>query len=136
VIGRVLDSSALIAWGRRSSPYVDAVIFSRAEHQGYIVPVITTAAALTAALAQLPDKAVATVEALLGMEISLVDELTPGSAWAVAATLRGAGSHAAEQVTAATVVQAARLRALPVVTSNPAPLTTLWSEVTIDLIPG
>jgi hypothetical protein len=136
VIGRVLDSSALIAWGRRSSPYVDAVIFSRAGHQGYIVPVVTTAAALTVALAQLPDQAVTTVEALLGMEISLVDDLTPGTATAVAETLRLSGFHAAEHVTAATVVQAARHRSLPVVTSNPHPLTTLWPDIAIDLIPG
>ncbi|HEX4814895.1 MAG TPA: hypothetical protein VFV66_19310 [Nonomuraea sp.] len=136
MIGRVLDSSALIAWGRRSSPYVDAVIFSRAEHQGYIVPVVTTAAALAVALAQLPGTSVATVETLLSMEISLVDDLTPDTAAAVAETLRRAGSQAAEHVTAATVVRAARHRSLPVVTSNPHPLTVLWSDVAIDLIPG
>ncbi|MEV5554966.1 hypothetical protein AB0L44_15060 [Nonomuraea wenchangensis] len=135
MIGRVLDSSALIAWGRRSSPYVDAVIFARAEHHGYVVPVVTTAAALTAALAQLPDKAVPIVEALLRMEICVVDTLTPDSAPAVAEVLREARWYAAEQVTAATVVHAARRRALPVVTNNRNPLQALWPEVEIDLIP-
>ncbi|MCF6472469.1 hypothetical protein FAF44_29345 [Nonomuraea sp. MG754425] len=136
MIGRVLDSSALIAWGSRSSPYVDAVIFSRTEHHGYVVPVVTTAAALTVALAQLPGKAAPVVEALLAMEICVVDELTPGSAPAVAEVLREAGPYAAELgVTAATIVQAAGRRSLPVVTSNPYPLTSLRPDLEIDLIP-
>ncbi|MGP3956392.1 hypothetical protein ACTWPT_10380 [Nonomuraea sp. 3N208] len=85
------------------------------------MPVVITAAALTAALAQLPDKAVAIVEALLNMEISLVDDATTSSAPAVAEMLRPAGLYAAEQVTAATVVRAANRRSLPVVTSRRPP---------------
>ncbi|MER5322340.1 hypothetical protein [Streptosporangium roseum] len=135
MIGRVLDSSALVLWSRRSSPFVDAVIFARAQHGGYVVPVVTTAAALTAALAQLPDKAVPVLDALLGMEISVVDDLTPGSAPAVAAILQAAGPYAAEQLTAASIVHAAKRRGLPVVTSNPFPLQALAADVEIDLIP-
>ena len=135
MIGRVLDASALIAWGRRSSPYVDAVIFSRAEHSGFIVPVVTTSAAITASLAQIPDKAVPILEALLRMEICVVDDLTLGSAPGVAEILREARWYAAEQVTAATIVHAARRRSLPILTSNRHPLEALSPEVEIDVIP-
>lgn len=132
----MLDTSALIAWAKRSSAYVDATVWMRVEHREYVVPVITTAAALTAALAQLPASAVPVIDVLLGMEgTTLVDDLTPGSAPGVAELLRNAGPYAAEQVTAATVVLAARRRALPVVTSNPFPLHALWPEIEIDLIP-
>ncbi|WP_327591281.1 hypothetical protein OHA25_60115 (plasmid) [Nonomuraea sp. NBC_00507] len=134
--GRVLDTSALIAWGKRSSAYVDATVWMRTEHRDYVVPIITTAAALTAALAQLPSSAAPVIDVLLGMDgTTLVDNLTPGSAPGVAEVLRNAGPYAAEQVTAATVVQAARRRSLPVVTSNPFPLQALWPEIEIDLIP-
>ncbi|MFD0884550.1 hypothetical protein ACFQ08_08280 [Streptosporangium algeriense] len=135
MIGRVFDSSALRAWGLRNSRFVDAAVFMRAEHTGYVVPIVTTTPALTAALAQLPDTAVPVLDALLGMEIVIVESLTPGSASSVAAMLRAAGPYAAEQLTAASVVHAARRRGLPVVTGNPFPLHALDPTVEIDLIP-
>ncbi|MEU6721772.1 hypothetical protein ABZ897_60940 [Nonomuraea sp. NPDC046802] len=49
----MLDVSALIAWARRQSAYVDATVWMRVEHRGYVVPLVTTSAALTAALASL-----------------------------------------------------------------------------------
>ncbi|MGW2214059.1 hypothetical protein ACWCSD_03650 [Nonomuraea sp. NPDC001684] len=136
MLGRVLDSSALTAWGLRSSAYVDAVVWSRAEHQGYVVPLITTSAALTAAIAQLPDKAVPVLDALVGMDITIVESLTAGSAPAVAEILRTVAPYAAAQaVTAASVAYAARRRALPIVTADPVPLRALWPAAEIDLIP-
>ncbi|MFI6456819.1 hypothetical protein ACIBF6_35330 [Streptosporangium amethystogenes] len=135
MIGRVLDTSALLTWSLRTSPFVDAVVWSRAQHSGYIVPLVITAPSLTAALAQLPGQAVPVLQALLGMEISVIEDLTPGSAPDVAAILRTAGPYAAEQLTAASVVHTARRRGLPVITSNPFPLRALAAEVEIDLIP-
>lgn len=135
MIGRVLDTSALLAWGRRTSPYVDAVVWSRAQHSGYVVPVVTTAPALAAALAQLPAPAVPLLDVLLNLEISVVDDLTPASAPAVAEVLHTAGPYAAEQVTAASVVYAAKRRGLAVVTSSPFPLQALWPDIVIDPIP-
>ncbi|GIH25716.1 hypothetical protein Aph01nite_40260 [Acrocarpospora phusangensis] len=135
MIGRVLDSSALLAWGRRTSPFVDAMVWSRAQHSGYVVPLVTTAPALAAALAQLNEPAVPVLDALLSMEISIVDELTPSCAPGVAVILRAAGPYAAEQVTAASIVRTAKRRGLPVVTANPFPLRALASDVEIDLIP-
>lgn len=135
MIGRVLDSSALLAWGRRSSPYVDATIFARVQHSGYVVPIVTTAAALTVALAQLPPKAVPVLEALLGMEVTVVDNLTPGSAPGVAEVLRAAGPAAAELLVLATVVQAALWRGLPILTAVDSQLRALDPGVEIDLIP-
>ncbi|MBG0831865.1 hypothetical protein HS041_29580 [Planomonospora sp. ID67723] len=134
MIGRVLDSSALIHWARQSSPYVNAIVFSRAKHPGYIVPVVTTAPAVTVALAQLPASAVPILDALIGMEICLVDDLTPSSAPGVAEVLQVVGPYAAEHLlTAASIVQAARRRNIPVTTSNPYPLTELASRLGIEL---
>ncbi|GAA2700496.1 hypothetical protein GCM10010412_097670 [Nonomuraea recticatena] len=136
MIGRVLDSTALIAWSRRTSPYIDAAIWSRAGHTDYIVPIVTTAPALTAALAQLPDSAVPVLESLLRMDdVALVDSLTQGSAPGVDEILRAVGPYAEQAVTAASVVHAARRRGLPVLTANPFPLQQLWSGVEVDLIP-
>ncbi|MEW9555330.1 hypothetical protein [Nonomuraea sp. NPDC050783] len=108
----------------------------RAEHAEYVVPVITTTAALTTALAQLPPTAVPILDVLLGMEgTTIVDDLTRDSVSGVAEVLRPAGSYAGEYVAAATVVQAARRRSIPVVTSAPFPLRALWPEIEIDLVP-
>ncbi|MGW0485769.1 hypothetical protein [Nonomuraea sp. NPDC003214] len=135
MIGRVLDSSALIAWSRRTSPFVDATIWARAEHRDYIVPLVTTAPAVTAALAQLPKQAVTVLDALLAMDVTVVDSLTPGNAPAVAELLAPVAAYAEQGITAASVVHAARRRGLPVVTANPIPLAALWDGVEIDLIP-
>ncbi|MFI6298863.1 hypothetical protein ACIBEJ_45250 [Nonomuraea sp. NPDC050790] len=136
MIGRVLDSSALLAWSRRQSPYVEAAIWSRAGHTDYILPIVTTTPALTAALAQLDARHVPVLDTLLGMtDVMIVDSLTSGSAPGVAEVLRQAGPYAAEQVTSASVVHAATRRCLPVLTWNPYPLVQLWPEVEIDLIP-
>ncbi|MEV4477326.1 hypothetical protein [Nonomuraea sp. NPDC049504] len=136
MLGRVLDSSALTAWSLRSSAYIDAIVWSRAEHREYVVPLITTAAALTAAIAQLPDKAVPVLDALIGMDITIVDPLTSDSAPAVAEILRTVAPYAAAQaVTAVSVAHAARRRGLPIVTADPIPLRTLWPKAEIDHIP-
>ncbi|MET7335916.1 hypothetical protein [Nonomuraea sp. NPDC005650] len=136
MIGRVLDSSSLVAWGRRTSPFVDATIWARAEHAGYVVPLVTTGPAVAAALAQLPESAAPVVDALLGMDVTIVDDLGRESAPGVAALLRPQHAAYAEQgVTAASVVLAARRRGLPVVTASPLPLVALWPDVEIDLIP-
>lgn len=135
MIGCVLDVSALLAWSRRTSPYVDATVWSRAQHSGYVVPVVTSAPALTAALAQLSNQHVPVLNALLGMEISIIDDLTPGNAPDVAAILQTAGPYPAEQLTAASIVHTAKRRGFPVVTTNPFPLQALAADVGIDLIP-
>ncbi|GAA1613322.1 hypothetical protein GCM10009733_006770 [Nonomuraea maheshkhaliensis] len=125
-----------MAWGRRTSPFVDATIWARAEHAGYVVPLVTTGPAVAAALAQLPESAAPIVDALLSMDVTIVDEVGRQSAPGVAALLRPRHAAYAEQgVTAASVVLAAKRRGLPVVTANPLPLTALGADVEIDLIP-
>ncbi|MEV4087450.1 hypothetical protein AB0J43_45040 [Nonomuraea fuscirosea] len=125
-----------MAWGRRTSPFVDATIWARAEHAGYVVPLVTTGPAVAAALAQLPEPAAPIVDALLSMDVTIVDEVGQQSAPGVAALLRPEHAAYAEQgVTAASVVLAAKRRGLPVVTANPLPLVALWADVEIDLIP-
>ncbi|GAA0917407.1 hypothetical protein [Nonomuraea longicatena] len=136
MIGRVLDSSALVAWGRRCSPYVEASVWSRVGHTEYVVPIVVTAPALAAALAQLPADTAPVLGALLRMEdVTLVDDLTSHTAPDVAEALRSAAPFTAEHVTAASVVHAARRRCLPVLTFDPAPLLALWPGIEVEVIP-
>jgi hypothetical protein len=132
VIGRVLDTTALLDFALRRTRYVEAVVWSRMANVSRLV---IPAPALTAALAQLPDRAVPILDVLLGLEVRIVDDLTAGSAPAVAAILKAAGPSAAELLTAASVVHAAQRRGLPILTSNAAPLRALAPGVEIDLIP-
>lgn len=80
------------------------------------------------------------MDVLLGMDICIVDSLTPGSASELASTLKAAGQFAAgpfaaEHITAASIVHAAARRALPVVTGNPWPLQTLKPDLEIVTLP-
>jgi hypothetical protein len=114
---------------------MDATIWARAEHAGYIVPLVTTGPAIAAALAQIPAQSVPVLDALLAMDVTVVDDLTRESAAGVAELLRPVASYAEQGVTVASVVHAAKRRRLPVVTANPLPLVALWPGVEIDQIP-
>ncbi|MFI6990361.1 hypothetical protein ACI2LC_37350 [Nonomuraea wenchangensis] len=85
---------------------------------------------------QLPKAAASAVDALLSLDVTLVDDLGREHAPGVAALLRPQHAAYAEQgVTAASVVLAAQRRGLPVVTASPLPLRALGVDVEIDLIP-
>ncbi|WTL69734.1 hypothetical protein OG339_48725 (plasmid) [Streptosporangium sp. NBC_01495] len=97
---------------------------------------VIPAAALTEALAQLPDEAVQVLDVLLGLEVVVVDDLTTGSAPAVAEILKVAGPRAAEVLTAASAVQSARRRGgIPILTRDRFTLTALAPDAELDLIP-
>ncbi|WP_329431059.1 PIN domain-containing protein [Streptosporangium sp. NBC_01495] len=133
MIGRVLDTTALIAFANGNSPYAQAVVWSRMANVSLLV---IPAAALTEALAQLPDEAVQVLDVLLGLEVVVVDDLTTGSAPAVAEILKVAGPRAAEVLTAASAVQSARRRGgIPILTRDRFTLTALAPDAELDLIP-
>jgi hypothetical protein len=135
VIGRVLDTSALVDWATRRTRYVESIVWQRVNHTGYIAPLVIPAPALTAALAQIPADAVPVLDVLLTLEIHIVDPLTPGNAPAIAEILRAAGPYAPEALTAASVAYAAKSRGIPVTTGNAYPLQSLWTDIVIDPIP-
>ncbi|MEV4065912.1 hypothetical protein [Nonomuraea dietziae] len=130
--GRILDSSAILDFGLGRTQYAQAVIWSSLE-EGQVV--VAPAPAVAAALAQLPDSRWDAIEVLLGLPITVVTDITRGNLSALAETLRPAGGRAAYAATAAAVVLAARQRGWPVLTGEPEPLRSLWSEVRVDSLP-
>ncbi|MEU4703419.1 hypothetical protein [Nonomuraea dietziae] len=131
-IGRVLDVSALVDFATQRTRYMEAVVWTHDRHVGSL---LIPAPVLAAAIAQIPDRAVPVLEVLVGLEVTTVVALTEGSAPAIGATLKAAGTAAAEAVTAASVVHAALTRGIPVVTGQPYPLLALHPSVEIDLLP-
>jgi hypothetical protein len=133
VIGRVLAPDALVDFALRRTRYVEAVVWSRMAN---VAPLIIPAPALAAALARLPDKAVPVLDVLLGLEVCVIDDLTAGSAPAVAEILKVAGPYAGEALTVASLVHASRRRGgIPILTSDRSTLRALADDVELDLIP-
>ncbi|GLX06609.1 hypothetical protein Misp03_35360 [Microbispora sp. NBRC 16548] len=130
--GRVFDSSGLVAFGV-GSPYAQAAVWSSVEEN---LVIVVPAPALVAALAQIPDDRWDIITALLNLPITVITDLTRGTAPGIADTLRAAaGNHAPAGVTAAAVVHAARDRGWPVLTSQPQPLRALWPRVPVEPLP-
>ncbi|MEV7013368.1 hypothetical protein [Streptosporangium sp. NPDC051022] len=132
VIGRVLDSGALVDFATQRTRYMEAVVWMHDQHVGSLV---VPAPALAAATAQLPGRALSVLNVLLGLEVTVIVPLTREKAAALAVTLRAAGVSAAEAVTAASVVHEARVRRVPIVTDRPFPIRALHPEAEIDPLP-
>jgi hypothetical protein len=133
VIGsRVLDTSALRGFVRRS-PYVEAVVWSSVmDHVMLLVPPPPSAAAY----GQLPESDWDIVRTLLDLPVTVTaGDLTRDTATELASTLRPAGGFAPAALTAASVVHAARHRGWPVLTGEPDPLRALWTEVLVEPLP-
>ncbi|MER6830896.1 hypothetical protein ABT352_33220 [Streptosporangium sp. NPDC000563] len=130
--GRVLDTSALYAWSRRS-PYMAAVVWSSVQdHTVIAVPI----PALAAALGQIRERDWDLVDTLLDLPVTITTgDLTRASASNLAATLRPAGSHAPAALTAASVVEAATSRGWPALTAEPYPLHSLAPHLVIEHLP-
>jgi hypothetical protein len=131
--GRVLDTSAIYGFTRRS-PYIEAVVWSSVEdHIVLLVPI----PALAAALGQIPQRDWDIVEVLLrDVPVTVTTgELTEQTVASLATTLRSAGGAAAAALTAASVVHAARTRGWPVLTAEPYPLRALWPDIAIEPMP-
>lgn len=104
--GRVLDTSALVAFAARSSVYAEALVWTAVE-EGLVLVVPSTAAA--AAVAELGEKDLPVLEVLLVLPVTVVDDLTLARARAV--------GHLGGDQLAAHVVACARDRGWPVVTA-------------------
>lgn len=129
---RILDTSAIYAWSRRS-PYVEAVVWSSVQdHIVIAVPI----PALTAAYGQIHERDWDIVNALLDLPVTItVGDLTRATAPTLARTLRPAAGHAPAALTAASVVEAATSRSWPVLTGEPYPLHSLAPQLVIERLP-
>ncbi|MEU4229566.1 hypothetical protein AB0F17_35160 [Nonomuraea sp. NPDC026600] len=132
--GRIFDTSAILDFsrGRGGTQYTQAVVWSSLE-DGLVI--VVPAPAVAAAIAQLPDHRHDVVDVLLGMPITVVTEITRGSIPALAQTLRAANARAAYAGTIGAVALAAQQRGWPVLTREPAPLSELWPDVRLEVIP-
>ncbi|MEV0195305.1 hypothetical protein [Nonomuraea sp. NPDC050691] len=128
----MLDTSALTDFATQRTRYMEAVVWM---HDAYIGSLIIPAPALTAAYAAIPDRARPVLDVLVGLETTVVVPVDHGNAAAIADTLRAAGISAPEAVTAASVVDAALRRRVPIVTGQPFPLRSISGDVELDLIP-
>jgi hypothetical protein len=131
--GRVLDTSAIYGFSRRS-PYIEAVVWSSVEdHIVLLVPI----PALAAALAQIPERDWDIVDVLLhDIPVTVTTgDLTKETAASLADTLRPAVGATPAALTAASVVHAAKTRGWPALTNEPYPLRVLWPDIVIEPMP-
>ena len=131
--GRVLDTSALTDYAT-DRIYARALV-GAAQRSGALVRAVP-AAALLAARGRLSEPARAELAALVDFAPVVVDELTAETAARSGDLLARARRRPTGDVTAlAQVVFSARVRAWPVVTSDPAPLLALDGAIEIDSLP-
>ncbi len=109
--GRVLDSSAVIAFADGSSVYAAALVWTAVE-EGLIL--LLPSSAIAAAWAALPDKDHPVLEVLLQLPVTVVDDLDQARA-------REVGALGGDTLDAHALLCAAQ-RGWPLVTADPRPL--------------
>lgn len=107
--GRVLDTSAIVAFSSGRSVYAAALVWTAVE-EGLVLVLPSTAVA--AAWSQLPDKDHPVLEVLLKLPVTVVDDLTASRARAV-------GEIGADPL-AAHALLCTRDRGWPLLTADPA----------------
>lgn len=123
--GRVLDSSAIVAFASGDSIYATALVWTAVE-EGIVLVVPSTA--IAAALARLPDKNHPVLEVLLDLPVAVVDDLD-------ATRARAVGALGGELLDAHAVL-CARDRGYPLVTADAARYTGIRAAgVEIDQLP-
>lgn len=133
ISGRVLDVSALTDYAT-DRIYARALV-GAAQRSGALVLAVP-AAALLAARGQLSEPARAELSTLVDFAPVVVDELTAETAARSGDLLARARRRPTGDATAlAQVAFSARVRAWPVVTSDPAPLLALDGAIEIDSLP-
>jgi hypothetical protein len=105
--GRVLDTSALLAFASRTSVYDEALVWTAVEESMVLVVPST---AVAAAVAGLSEKDLPVLEVLLALPVTIVDEL-------IVSRARAVGRLGGDQLTAHAVV-CARDRGGPLVTAD------------------
>lgn len=131
--GRVLDVSALVDYGT-GRVYVRALVGAAVRSGGLVLAV--PAAALVAARGQLSESGRAALDELVRLAPVVVVELTSEVAARAGDLLARARRRPTGDVTsAAQVALTSRVRAWPVVTSEPGPLLALDGAIEIDALP-
>jgi hypothetical protein len=113
--GRVLDTSALVAFATRGSVYVEALAWTAVEENLVLVVPSTAVAAAVAELSVQTEKDLPVLEVLLTLPGTVVDELTAARARTVGQL---SGQLDGDQV-AAHAVACARDRGWALVTGTP-----------------
>ena len=126
--GRVLDLSALLAFGRQDSIYVSALVWTAVE-EDIVLLVPSTSSSL--AWAQLDEHAQPVLEVLLDLPITVADDLDAGRARAIGQLLRGRNAR----IDLAHAALCSQLRGWPLVTGEPEAYSTLDLLLEIEPLP-
>jgi PIN domain nuclease of toxin-antitoxin system len=127
--GVVLDSTALLAFAS-GRPYLAAVVWHAVEQA---VVLVVPAASLADAQARLASVDLQVIEVLGDLPVTVVVDLTRTEARSVAAVLAKAGKP--DCLAAGHAAWTAHQRGMPVLTSDPALLRALDTDIEIDEIP-
>jgi hypothetical protein len=126
--GRVLDLSALLAFARQDSVYAAALVWTAVEED---IVLLVPSSAAGPARALLEDRTDPVLDVLLGLPVTVVDELGAARAREVGRLLRGHDvrfdlAHAA---------LCSRQRRWPVVTAEPSVYDALETDLEIEPLP-
>ncbi|GEL18637.1 type II toxin-antitoxin system VapC family toxin [Pseudonocardia asaccharolytica] len=127
--GRVLDASALAAFATGRPVYVRALVWAAVEEN---LVIAIPSAALGRAWALLAPEHHPALQVLLGLPITVIDELGPAAAQE-SGLLMAASGH--DDIVAGQVAASARRRGWPAVTGDPGALRKLDGAVVIEELP-
>jgi hypothetical protein len=127
--GRVLDSSALIAFATGRPVYVRALVWAAVEENMVLA---VPSAALGRAWSVLEPEHHAALQVLLGLPNTVIQDLSPAAAQESGLLLASSGQ---DDIVAGQVVTTARRRGWPAVTGDPGALRKLDSRVPIEEMP-
>jgi predicted nucleic acid-binding protein len=124
ISGRVLDTSAIVAFARRESVYADALVWTAVEET---IVLVVPSTAMAAALNQLESKYHPVLEVLLNLPVTVVDPLDARRAQAVG-RLGGVqlDAHAAA---------CAQERGWPIVTGDAGRYAEFGDRVEVEVLP-
>ncbi len=127
--GRVLDSSALIAFATGRPVYVRALVWAAVEAN---IILAVPSAALLRAWSILEPEHHAALGVLLDLPITVIDQLDPRAAQESGILMAGAGT---DDLSAGQVALSARRRGWPAVTGEPWLLRKVDTTVAIEELP-
>lgn len=127
--GRVLDSTALVAFATGRPVYVRALVWAAVEAN---IILAVPSAALSRAWSMLEAEHHAALGVLLGLPITVIDQLDPRAAQESGLLLAETGS---DDLCAGQVALSARRRGWPAVTGEPWLLRKIDAAVAIEELP-
>lgn len=127
--GRVLDSTALVAFAIGRPVYMRALVWAAVEAN---IVLAVPSAALGRAWGLVEQDHHDALRVLLDLPNTVIDELTPASAREAGLLLAAAGQ---DDIAAAQVASSARRRGWPAVTGEPGTLRKLDTAVQIEELP-